>query len=116
QPFIAIHIYKLHNVTHSTPFPLLNFVNNSNHWLVIRLVAGPKSPRDAIGSKVFVTTGAIRQRGDVFSGGSYASSSDPRLHFGLATATKVDTVEIQWTSGIKEERRIPYVNRLFTVS
>jgi len=109
------HIDVVLNVIDSTPVLLRNVVNNSNHWLGIRLVGGPKSPRDAIGSKVFVTTGAIRQRGDVFSGGSYASSSDPRLHFGLGTATKVDKVEIQWPSGTKEEIRIPSVDRIFTV-
>src|SRR5260221_11598842 len=109
------HIDVVLNVIDSTPVLLRNVVNNSNHWLGIRLLGGPKSPRDAIGAKVFVTTGAIRQRGDVFSGGSYASSSDPRLHFGLGTATKVDKVEIQWPSGTKEEIRIPSVDRIFTV-
>jgi hypothetical protein len=94
---------------------LRNVVHNSNHWLGLRLVGGPKSPRDAIGAKVFVTTGAIRQRGDVFSGGSYASSSDQRLHFGLGAASKVDKLEIQWPSGAKEEIRIPSVDRIFTV-
>jgi enediyne biosynthesis protein E4 len=103
------------NVIDSTPVLLRNVVNNSNHWLEIRLVGGAKSPRDAIGAKVFVTTGAIRQRGDVFSGGSYASSSDPSLHFGLGAATKVDKVEIQWPSGTKEEIRIPSVDRIVTV-
>ena len=103
------------NVIDSTPVLLRNVVNNSNHWLGIRLVGGPKSPRDAIGAKVFVTTGTIRQRSDVFSGGSYASSSDPRLHFGLGSATKVDKVEIQWPSGTKEDIRIPFVDRIFTV-
>jgi hypothetical protein len=79
------------------------------------LIGGPKSPRDAIGAKVFVTTGAIRQRGDVFSGGSYASSSDPRLHFGLGAATQVDKVEILWPGGAKEEVKIPAIDRIVTV-
>jgi enediyne biosynthesis protein E4 len=109
------HIDAVLNVIDSTPVLLRNVVKNSNHWLTIRLVGGPKSPRDAIGAKVFVTTGAIRQRGDVFSGGSYASSSDQRLHFGLGAATKVDKLEIQWPSGTREEIRIPLVDRIFTV-
>jgi len=83
--------------------------------LELQLVGGPKSPRDAIGAKVFVTAEGSRQRGDVFSGGSYASTSDPRLHFGLGAATKVDKVEIQWPSGSKEEVRIPGVDRIFTI-
>src|SRR5580658_5023627 len=109
------HIDVVLNVIDSTPVLLRNVVHNSNHWLGLRLVGGPKSPRDAIGAKVFVTTGAIRQRGDVFSGGSYASSSDQRLHFGLGAASKVDKLEIQWPSGAKEEIPIPSVDRVFTV-
>jgi hypothetical protein len=80
------------------------------------LIGGPKSPRDAIGAKVFVTTIAIRQRADVFSGGSYASSSDQRLHFGLGAATSVDKVEILWPDGAKEEIKIPSVDRIFTIA
>jgi len=104
------------NVMDSTPVLLRNVVKNSNHWLTLRLIGGPKSPRDAIGAKVFVTTGAIRQRADVFSGGSYASSSDQRLHFGLGAVTSVDKVEILWPDGAKEEITIPSVDRIFTVA
>lgn len=99
----------------SAPTLLRNVVKNSNHWLTFKLVGGPKSPRDAIGAKVFVTTGAVRQRADVFSGGSYASSSDQRLHFGLGSATKVDKVEIEWPSGAKQEISIPAVDRIYKV-
>jgi hypothetical protein len=103
------------NVIDGTPLLLRNVVKTSNHWLGIELVGGSKSPRDAIGAKVFVTAGGIRQRGDVFSGGSYASSSDPRLHFGLGQSTKVDKIEIHWPSGLKEEVRVPSVDRIFTI-
>jgi hypothetical protein len=99
----------------SAPTLLRNVVKNSNHWLTFKLVGGPKSPRDAIGAKVFVTTGAVRQRADVFSGGSYASSSDQRLHFGLGSATKVDKVEIEWPSGAKQEISVPAVDRIYKV-
>lgn len=109
------HIDVVLNVMDSHPVLLRNVVKNSNHWLTLKLVGGPKSPRDAVGAKVFVTTGGIRQRADVFSGGSYASSSDPRLHFGLGAATKVDKLEIFWPSGNKEEIHIPAVDQIFTV-
>jgi hypothetical protein len=110
------HIDVVLNVMDSTPVLLRNLVKNSNHWLTLKLVGGPKSPRDAVGAKGFVTAGGIRQRGDVFSGGSYASSSDQRLHFGLGSAARVDKVEIQWPSGAKEEVRIPSVDRIVTVT
>jgi hypothetical protein len=110
------HIDGVLNVMDSTPVLLRNVVKNSNHWLTLRLIGGPKSPRDAIGAKVFVTTGTIRQRADVFSGGSYASSSDQRLHFGLGAATKVDKAEIFWPDGAREEIKIPVIDRIVTVA
>ena len=99
----------------STPTLLRNVVKNGNHWVALKLIGGPKSPRDATGAKVFVTAGGVRQRADVFSGGSYGSNSDPRVHFGLGAATKVDEVEIQWPSGKKQEIGVPGVDQIFTV-
>ncbi len=99
----------------STPALLRNVVNNGNHWLTLRLIGGSRSPRDAIGAKVFVTVGGVRQRADVFSGGSYGSSSDQRVHFGLGPATKVEKVEIQWPSGTKQELAAPAIDRIFSV-
>jgi hypothetical protein len=108
------HIDVVLNNMDSTPTLLRNVVKNDNHWITFRLIGGGKSPKDAIGAKLFLTAGA-RQRGDVFSGGSYASSSDQRLHFGLGSATKVDKVEIHWPSGTKEEIAVPQIDRIYTV-
>ena len=109
------HIDVVINNVDSTPTLLRNLVKNSNHWVTLKLIGGPKSPRDAIGAKAFVTAGGVRQRGDVLSGGSYASSSDQRLHFGLGASTKVDRVEIHWPSGAKEQITLPAVDRIYTV-
>jgi hypothetical protein len=109
------HIDVVLNVMDSNPVLLRNTLKNPNHWLTLKLTGGPKSPRDAIGAKVFVTTGSIRQRADVFSGGSYASSSDPRVHFGLGAATHVDKLEIQWPDGAKELLKIPVIDRIVTI-
>ena len=109
------HIDVVLNNIDSAPTLLRNVVKNGNHWLTLRLVGGPDSPRDAIGSKVFLTAGGVRQRADVFSGGSYGSSSDQRVHFGLGAAVKVDRVEILWPSGSKQEVNISSVDRILTV-
>ena len=98
-----------------TPTLLRNVVKNLNHWIAFTLVGSENSPHDAIGAKVFVTAGGVRQRGEVFSGGSYASSSDQRLHFGLGLATKIEKVEIHWPSGMKSEVSPPVVDRFYTV-
>jgi hypothetical protein len=100
----------------SAPTLLRNVAANRNHWLTLRLVAGAGSPRDAIGAKVFLTAGGVRQRADVFSGGSYGSSSDPRVHFGLGSSSSVDKLEVQWPSGAKEEVTVTHVDRILTVT
>jgi enediyne biosynthesis protein E4 len=82
-------LYVLHN---STPTP--------NHWLTLSLV-GHKSNRDAIGAEVKITTAKGLQMATVTTAGSYLSSSDKRVHFGLGSET-VATIEIRWPSGIRQ--------------
>jgi len=95
----------------SKPALLRNIVHNDNHWLTLKLIGGPKSPRDAIGAKVFLTAGGVRQRVDTISGGSYLSSSDLRPHFGLGSAKKIDSIEIDWPSGLKQRLDVATLNR-----
>ena len=109
------HIDVVLNNMDSPPTLLRNVVKNANHWLTLKLIGGPTSPRDGIGAKVFLSTGGIRQRADVFSGGSYGSSSDQRVHLGLRTLSKVDKLEIHWPCGAVEEISIPGVDRIITI-
>jgi hypothetical protein len=122
---IDVVINQLHNV----PVLLRNIYANANangdqsrgqnqgqnHWIGLKLIGGAKSPRDAVGTAVYLTAGGIRQRGDVISGGSYASSNDFRLHFGLGQASKVDGIEIHWPSGAIEKITVPAVDRFYSV-
>jgi hypothetical protein len=80
---------------------LHNETPGANHWLLLKLV-GHKSNRDAIGTAVKVTTAAGSQFATVTTAGSYVSSSDKRVHFGLGTETKVSAIEIRWPSGIEQ--------------
>ena len=96
---------------------LLRNVNPDHHqWVELKLVGGRKSPRDAVGATVYLQAGGIRQRGDVLSGGSYLSSNDLRVHFGLGDGTDAGTAEIHWPSGAKETIKLPAVNRIYTVT
>jgi hypothetical protein len=108
---IDVVINQLHNV----PALLRNVNSDKNHWVGLKLIGGPKSPRDAIGAAVYLTANGMRQRADVISGGSYASSNDFRLHFGLGEATKVEGVEIHWPSGAVEHLTLPAVDRFYSV-
>jgi hypothetical protein len=69
-----------------------------NHWVSFQLEGSP-SNRLALNARVFVTTGAMRQMDEIRSGGSYLSQSDVRLHFGLADAARIDSVEVRWPNG-----------------
>ena len=63
------------------------------------LLEGSASNRDGVGALVTITAEGRRQVAPRFGGGSYQSSGDPRLHFGLGTASAVDSVEVHWPSG-----------------
>jgi hypothetical protein len=41
----------------------------------------------------------MTQTEEIHSGGSYLSQNDLRVHFGLGSATKIDSLEIKWPSG-----------------
>ncbi|MFC5861327.1 CRTAC1 family protein [Acidicapsa dinghuensis] len=99
------------------PAVLLRNANpDHHHWVELKLVGGPKSPRDAMCARVYLTANGMRQREDVMSSGSYISSNDQRLHFGLGDATKPGTAEIHWPSGAKETVKLPAVDRIYTIT
>lgn len=97
------------------PLLLRNVSDDRHHWIELKLIGGPKSPRDAVGATVYLTAGGVRQRGDVLSGGSYLSSNDMRVHFGLGDAAKIDALEIRWPSGAVESLHPPTVDRIVTI-
>jgi hypothetical protein len=105
------HIDVVLNCIDSPPLLLRNVVKNDHHWLALQLVGHGKSPRDALGAKVFLTAGGVRQRADVFSGASYLSSSDFRPHFGLGNAVSVEALEIDWPDGVKQQVDVGLLNR-----
>ncbi len=99
----------------ASPTLLRNVNDDAHHWIEFKLIGGAKSPRDAVGAAVFLKTGKMEQRGDVLSGGSFASSNDPRVHFGLGDAAVVDAVEIRWPSGVREKVSVPAADRVYTI-
>ena len=106
------------NNFNATPTILRNVTQSTNHWLSLKLIGDlkQKTPRDAIGSIAFVTIGKLRLRGDVISGGGYASQNDLKLHFGLGEATKIDKIEISWANGKSEIVNVNAVDKVWTVT
>jgi len=86
-------------VAQNSPVAYLhNRTEQAGHFLTVRL-EGTASNRDAIGARVTITSGGSRRTTWRFGGGSYASASDPRLHFGLGPARTIDEIEVHWLSG-----------------
>ena len=86
----------------SPPSLLVNQIRSSNHWIGIQTV-GTRSNRDGIGAGITVNIGKRRLVDEVRSGSSYISNSDRRVHFGLGTAERVDSVQVRWPSGLVEQ-------------
>jgi hypothetical protein len=95
------------------PSLLRNDIRGDSHWLKIKLV-GTKSNRSAIGARVVVHYAGKKQAQAVMSQSSFYSSNDPRLHFGLGTATTAD-VDIFWPSGTHETFKAIKIDQLITV-
>ncbi len=80
---------------------LLRNEGGGGHWIGLRLI-GTRSNRDAMGARVWVRSGPLVQMKEVHTSGSFLSSSDPRLLFGLGERTNVDEIRIRWPDGIEE--------------
>lgn len=81
------------------PQLLRNDGGNRKHWLLLRLV-GVRSNRDGIGARVKLRARGLTQVEEAKGGMSYQAAHDPRLHFGLGDAARVDSIEIRWPSGV----------------
>ena len=85
-----------------SPRILMNSGDSGSHWLMLALT-GHKSPRDAIGAKVKITTASGRNLyNHVAVSVGFMSSSDKRVHFGLGAETRIASIEITWPSGIRQ--------------
>jgi hypothetical protein len=77
---------------------LLRNESAAGHWLEIKL-RGTRSNRDGFGARVEVTIGDLTQTDEARANSSFESASDPRLHFGLGAATRIDSIVVRWPSG-----------------
>ncbi len=96
------------------PSFLLNTNKSSNHRVLFHLI-GTKSNRAAIGARVTIHAGGVMQFDEVRGGGSYLSQNDLRLHFGLGTAAKIDSVEVRWPSGTVDNLKDVAADKIYTI-
>ena len=96
------------------PTLLRNDGGPRGNWLLVRTV-GTAGNRDGVGARVRVRCGEMTQVQEVRSGSSYLSQNDPRLHFGLGQADRVDELRIAWPGGLVETWRDLAVNQFLVV-
>jgi hypothetical protein len=96
------------------PSLLVNDFKSANHWIAFKTV-GTKSNRDGIGARITIQLGKRILVDEVRSGSSYISSSDMRVHFGLGSATKVESVQVRWPSGLTESFENLPVDKIHTL-
>ncbi|MGB6668606.1 MAG: CRTAC1 family protein, partial [Candidatus Acidiferrum sp.] len=105
------------------PSLLVNDVRTPNHWIAFHLIGTSYSSasqkfrtnRDAIGARITMKAASRLFVDEIRSGSSYDSSSDMRVHFGLGSVTKLDSVEIRWPSGLLEKFDNFSVDKIHTI-
>lgn len=85
----------------SAVYLLRNVIHRDNFWFRVRPVVQKNQP--AIGVVVIIQSGELVQTGLSKTSGSYLSSNDPAVHFGLGTKNTVDNVKILWLDGLVED-------------
>lgn len=80
-----------------------NETTSGNRWLRL-VLRGKKSNRDAVGARVEVNAGGVRQTQWVRAGGLFLSQNELPLVFGLGGAPTAD-VSITWPNGAKQAQR-----------
>ncbi len=96
------------------PRLLRNDGGNRRHWLTVAAkLPGGKS--DALGARIIVKNGPLVQVHDLIPVTGYLSQVDPRPHFGLGDAERVESIQIRWPDGSTTERNDVAADQILTV-
>jgi tetratricopeptide (TPR) repeat protein len=94
---------------------LRNEGGNQRHWIELEL-QGTKSNRDGIGARVKLTSGNGKtQYRTVSAAGSYASSNDHRVAFGMGEERTIREITIRWPSGVNQSIQNPKPDQILRV-
>ncbi len=97
------------------PEILMNRSPWKNHWLLVKLI-GTRSNRDGLGTRIKATlAGGRALYNHATTSTGLSASSDPRVHFGLGTAERVEKLEIWWPSGTRQALENVPADRILTV-
>jgi hypothetical protein len=95
------------------PLQLLRNDTSAGGWIGFQL-RGTQSNREGIGARLVLETTAGTELREARAGNSYLSSGDPRVFFGLGTAS-VTRLVVRWPSGIEQVVAAPEPGRYHLV-
>ena len=99
------------------PACLFRNLTNSGHHLVLLKLTGTRANRSAIGTRVRLLAEDGRTQWNMATTSvGYASSGDPRVHFGLGPARLIRELEIDWPSGTKQLLKDLPVDRIHEIT
>ena len=84
------------------------------HWLRVRL-KGVSGNREAIGARLELVTGGQMQRRVVTAARSYQSQSELPVTFGLGDASEIDSLEVIWPDGSRQQIDVDGIDREIAV-
>jgi enediyne biosynthesis protein E4 len=96
------------------PLLLRNRDASGHQWLALDL-EGTRSNRDGYGALVTLTAGDRTWKAEAMCNTGFLMQSDPRVHFGLGTARRVDALEVRWPSGTVQRLTDQPVNRILKI-
>jgi hypothetical protein len=96
------------------PMLLRNRGIPGRHWASFEL-SGTKSNRLALNGRISIVAAGVTQTDEIHSGGSYLSQNDLRIHFGIGTSEKIQSVTIHWPSGRVETLNNLAVDKYYSV-
>jgi hypothetical protein len=83
----------------------------AGNWVQFKAISA-RGGRDAIGARITITAGGLKQIQEINGGNGYSGQSMLRAHFGLGKAAKIEALEIRWPGGKVEKLAPPPVNKL----
>jgi hypothetical protein len=87
----------------------------SNHFLTF-ILRGDSLNRNGFGTKIVLWQNGLMQAMEQYPVRGYASSVDPRLHFGLGKGGRPDSVVVTWPNGKQQHLRGPAIDTMLVLS
>jgi hypothetical protein len=87
---------------------------NANNWIKVNML-GVESNSNGIGARVEIYGAWGKQIRDIRSGDGFRHMNTLNAHFGIGTATEIDSIVIKWPSGIEDSYTNPTINEPFVI-